>query len=366
LAAVLALVACGRPARGPAPPLPVDLVPATQPKATDVTLDKVRARKRLKCGVSEDAPGFSERGITGQWRGFDVDICRAVAAAVLGDARSVSFTALTSRTRFAALESGAVDLVTGGATFTYTHDVTLGITFTGVSYYDSQGFLTLAPKPPRWRRGAPPPAPVQKTIADLNGSRICVQGGSTQQQILAESFRARGLSYQPVVKDDRQQTLRAFQHGECDAITDDLSVLAIDQAQLGNPDKHMVLAEVLADEPLGPAVRQGDDLWGDVVRWTLNALVLAEQAKLGQHEVEDARAHSLDPQVRRLLGAEGETGKRLGLADDWAYRAVRQVGNYGEIFDRNLGPNTPLKLDRGRNALWTADKPGQMYAPPLR
>jgi general L-amino acid transport system substrate-binding protein len=366
LAVLLILAACGRADPGTVPPAPSDMAPVATLKAADVTLDKVRARHRLRCGVSEDTPGFSERGITGQWRGFDVDLCRAVAAAVLGDSHAVGFTALSSRTRFAALESGAVDLVTGGGSYTFTHDVTLGAAFAGVSYYDSQGFLAAAPKQPRPRKGVPPPPPVQKTIADLNGSRICVQGGSAQQQTLADSFRARGLTYQPVVKDDRQGALRAYQRGECDAVTDDLAILAIDLSQLGNRDRHVVLTEVLADEPMGPVVRQGDDRWADVVRWTLNALVLAEQAKLGMHEVEDARAHAVDPQVRRLLGDEGEAGKHLGLPDDWAYRAVRQVGNYGEIFDRNLGQDTPLKLERGRNALWTADKPGQIYAPPLR
>jgi general L-amino acid transport system substrate-binding protein len=361
LAVVLALAACGR--RTPAPP--VDVPPAPVAKSAGATLDKVRVRKRLKCGVTDGVPGFSERGLTG-WHGFDVDICRAVAAAVLGDARAVSITALTSRTRYAALQSGAVDLVAGGASFTFTHDVALGLVFAGVSYYDSQGFLAAAPKPPRARRSQPPPAPVGKTVADLNGARICVQGGSPAQQVLAESFRARGLSYQPIVKDDRQQALQAYRAGDCDALTDDLSILAIDRAALGDPDKHAVLAETLADEPLGPVVREGDDHWADIVRWTLNALILAEQAKLGAKDVETARKDSVEPQTRRLLGVEGDTGRRLGLAADWAYRAVRQVGAYDEIFDRNLGPATPLKLERGRNALWNADKPGQLYAPPLR
>jgi len=368
LAVILTLVAgalgaCGR--KAPAPPPPADLVPALGAKAPDATLDKVKARKRLKCGVSDGVPGFSERGLTG-WRGFDVDICRAVAAAVLGDARAVSITPLTSRTRYAALQSGAVDLVAGGASYTFTHDVALGLVFAGISYYDSQGFLTAAPKQPRARRGQPPPPPVEKTVADLNGARICVQGGSPAQQVLAESFRARGLSYQPIVKEDRQQALQAYQQGDCDALTDDLTILAIDRSALSDSDRHVVLTEVLADEPLGPVVRQGDDHWADIVRWTLNALILAEQAKLAAKDVEAARTDSVGPQTRRLLGVEGEAGRRLGLTDDWAYRAIRQVGAYDEIFDRNLGPNTPLKLERGRNALWSADKPGLLYSPPLR
>jgi general L-amino acid transport system substrate-binding protein len=351
--------ACHRRAEPPpAPPLAAD---AQAPSPTGATLDRVHARKRLKCGVTDGLPGFAERGLTG-WRGFDVDICRAVAAAVLGDSHAVSITGLSNKTRFAALQSGAVDLVAGGGTYTFTHDVTLGLDFVGVSFYDSQGFLTAAPRPPR--RGQP--APPAKTIADLNGVRICVQGGSPAQRVLAEGLRARGLSYQPIVKDDRQQALVAYQKRECDALTDDLSVLAYDQAALRDADRHVILAETLADDPVGPMVREGDDRWANVVRWTLNALVLAEAAKVDSRTVDQARRDSVDPQLRRLLGLEDDTGRRLGLADDWAYKTIRQVGSYGEIFDRNLGPETPLKLERGRNALWTADKPGQIYAPPLR
>jgi len=324
------------------------------------TLDRVKARKRLRCGVTDSLPGFAERGLTG-WRGFDVDLCRAVAAATLGDAHAVSITGLSNKTRFAALQTGTVDLVAGGGAYTFTHDVTLGLDFAGVSFYDSQGFLTSAPKPPR--RGQPPPP--ARTIADLNGQRICVQGGSPAQQALAVGLKARGLSYQPIVKDDRQGALEAYQKHECDAVTDDLSVLAYDRAQLRDADNHVILTETLADDPVGPMVREGDDRWANVVRWTLNALVLAEAAKVDSRTVDQARLDSVDPQLRRLLGLEGDAGRRLGLADDWAYKAIRQVGSYGEIFERNLGPDTPLKLERGRNALWLADKPGQIYAPPL-
>lgn len=352
------LAACNR--KAPPPPPAPPAVEAQAPSGASLAFDKVRARKRLKCGVTDDLPGFSEHGLTG-WRGFDVDLCRAVAAAVLGDSRAVSITGLSSRTRFAALQSGAVDLVAGGGTYTFTHDVTLGLDFVGVSFYDSQGFLTAAPRPPR--RGQPP---TQKTIADLNGARICVQGGSAAQLALSEGLKARGLSYQPIVKDDRQQALQAYERRECDAITDDQSVLAYDLGALRDPARHVILAETLVDDPAGPMVREGDDRWANIVRWTLNALILAEAGKVDSHSVDEARRDTVDPQMRRLLGLEGETGRRLGLADDWAYKAIRQVGSYGEIFDRNLGPATPLKLQRGRNALWTADKPGQIYAPPLR
>jgi general L-amino acid transport system substrate-binding protein len=354
----LIVSACRRQPAQPSPPPPAE-AQASAPGGA--TLDKVRARKRLRCGVTDGLPGFAERGLTG-WRGFDVDLCRAVAAATLGDAHAVSITGLSNKTRFAALQSGAVDLVAGGGTYTFTHDVILGLDFVGVSFYDSQGFLAAAPRPPRRGQPAPPP----KAIADLNGLRICVQGGSPAQQVLALGLKARGLSYQPIVKDDRQQALDAYQKHECDAVTDDLSVLAYDLASLRDPDKHAILAETLADDPVGPMVREGDDRWANVVRWTLNALILAEAAKVDSRTVDQARQDSVDPQLRRLLGLEGDSGQRLGLAGDWAYKAIRQVGSYGEIFDRNLGPGTPLKLDRGRNALWTADKPGQIYAPPLR
>jgi len=354
----LVAAACSRQPAQPSAPPPAE---AQAPPAPSATLDRVRARKRLRCGVTDNLPGFAERGLTG-WRGFDVDLCRAVAAATLGDSHAVSITGLSNKTRFAALQTGTVDLVAGGGAYTFTHDVVMGLDFVGVSFYDSQGFLTAAPRPPRRGQPAPPP----KTIADLNGLRICVQGGSPAQQVLAEGLKARGLSYQPIVKDDRQQALDAYQKRECDALTDDLSVLAYDQASLRDPERHVILTETLADDPAGPMVREGDDRWANVVRWTLNALILAEAAKVDSRTVEEARKDSVDPQLRRLLGLQDDAGRRLGLADDWAYRAIRQVGSYGEIFDRNLGPTTPLKLERGRNALWIADKPGQIYAPPLR
>lgn len=356
-AAGVIAAACHRRAEPAQPPA----AEAQPPSPTGATLDRVRARKRLKCGVSDSVPGFAERGLTG-WRGFDVDLCRAVAAATLGDSHAVSITGLSNKTRFAALQSGTVDLVAGGGAYTFTHDVTQGLDFVGVSFYDSQGFLTAAPRPPRRGQAEPPP----KTIADLNGQRICVQGGSPAQLVLAEGLRARGLSYQPIVKDDRQQALEAYEKRQCDALTDDLSVLALDRQSLRDPERHVILAETLADDPVGPMVREGDDRWANVVRWTLNALILAEAAKVDSRTVDEARKDSVDPQLRRLLGLQDDAGRRLGLADDWAYKAIRQVGSYGEVFERNLGQGSPLKLDRGRNALWNADKPGQIYAPPLR
>jgi general L-amino acid transport system substrate-binding protein len=359
--AIAGLVAASCHRHAPTPPAPPPAVDAQAAPQASATLDRVRARHRLRCGVTDGLPGFAERGLTG-WRGFDVDLCRAVAAATLGDSHAVSITGLSNKTRYAALQSGAVDLVAGGGAYTFTHDVIQGLDFVGVSFYDSQGFLTAAPRPPR--RGQPQPQP--KTIADLNGQRICVQGGSPAQQVLAEGLKARGLSYQPIVKDDRQQALQAYQRRECDALTDDLSVLTLDRQSLRDPERHVILAETLADDPVGPMVREGDARWANVVRWTLNAMILAEAAKVDSRTVDDARKDSVDPQLRRLLGLDGDTGRRLGLADDWAYKAIRQVGSYGEVFERHLGQSSPLKMDRGRNALWNADKPGQIYAPPLR
>jgi general L-amino acid transport system substrate-binding protein len=254
-----------------------------------------------------------------------------------------------------------VDVVTGGGSLTFTHDVALGVSFAGISYYDSLGFLTPAPRPAR--PGAPPPV---KTIAELNGQKICVQGGSAAQQGLAEGLKARGLSYQPIVKDDRAQALQAYERHECDAVTDDLAVLTYDRATLRDADRHVILGETLGDDPMGPMVREGDDRWASIVRWTLAALVRAEADKIATANVDQVRSDSVDPEVRRLLGLEGDLGRRLGLADDWAYRVIKQVGAYDEIFARNLGPDTELKLDRGRNALWNAERPGQLYAPPFR
>jgi general L-amino acid transport system substrate-binding protein len=352
LALGLALSGCNQSeAPLPSPEPSAQAGAATQ--AVGATLHRVRARKRLRCGVADQSPGFAERGLTGQWRGFDVEVCRAIAAAVLGDSRAVSFTPLSSRTRFAALQSGAVDVLAGGATWTFAHDVALGLDFPAVSYYDAQGVLT--------RTGRKP-----KTLADLTGAKICVVGGSAAQQGLAEALRTRNMAYQPVVKDKPAEVREAYLRGECDALSDDLSVLAAIRAGLPDSAHHAILAETLADEPLGPVVREGDDNWADIVRWTLNALVLGESMKVTSQNAETLRKTSGDPDVRRLLGVEGETGRRLGLTDEWAYHAIRQVGAYNEIFDRNLGLGTALALERGRNALWNADKPGQLYAPPLR
>ena len=344
----LCLAACNRPE--PAP------TAAPEPGATEAqpqvspTLAKVRARRRLKCGVDQDKPGFAQRDLVGQWRGFDVDFCRAVAAAVLGDARAVSITPLSNRTRFAALQSGAVDLVSGGGAWTFTHDAVLGNAFAGVTYYDGQGFLAR-------RSGG------FQTIADLVGLRICVLGGSSAQQVLTEAFHVRGQAYTPVVEDTLGEAVEAYRKRQCDALSDDVSVLTGARSRLNNAADQAILPGFIADEPLGLMTAQGDDRWTDIVGWTLNALILAEEMQVGSGNADSLRRNSDNPAIRRLLGVDGELGRRLGLADDWSFRAIRQVGDYGEIFERNLAP---LGLDRGRNALWDASRPGLIHAPPMR
>jgi general L-amino acid transport system substrate-binding protein len=286
----------------------------------------------------------------GQWRGFDVDMCRAVAAAVLGDARAVTFTPVTSRTRFAALQSGAVDVVSGGAAWTFSHDEALGLSFAGVTYYDGQGFLA--------RRSGH-----LRTIADLGGARICLLGGAASQQAAADAFKARGQSYQPVLKDTLAEAVGAYRKGECDAISEDVSVLKGLIPQLPGREDQVILPGFIADEPLGLIVRADDRRWADIARWSLNALIQAEELSVTAQNAETLRRTSTNPAIRRLLGVDGEFGRRLGLGDDWSYRAIRQVGNYGEIFQRDL---SGLGFERGRNGLWDGAEPGQLYAPPMR
>lgn len=352
------LGACERQA--PAPPVSPATTPAEAeglraPERGELspTLRKVRARGRLNCGVNPDLPGFAQKNERGDWRGFDVDFCRALAAAVLGDARSVSFTALDARNRFAALQSGAVDVVARNTAWTYARDAALGVEFAGVSYYDAQGFLVL-----RSLDVASGP--------ELAGKRICVAAGTTTQLTLADYFRARGLTYTPVPGEDENDAREAYQRKDCDALTGDLSVLASARLMLARPNDSVLLPDIISKEPLGPLVREGDDGWLGIVRWTLNSLVLAEELDITQASAQTARDQSADAEVRRLLGSEGGYGRLLGLREDWAYRAISQVGNYGEVFERNLGADSPLKLERGRNALSTAETPGLLYSPPMR
>jgi general L-amino acid transport system substrate-binding protein len=320
------------------------------------TLDAVKAAGELKCGVNTGLGGFSIPDSAGNWTGLDVDICRAVAAAVLGDATKVKFIGLSAQQRFTALQNGEVDLLSRNTTWTLQRDTKLGLNFTNVTFYDGQGFMV-------------PKKLNVKSAKELNGATVCVQTGTTTELNLADYFRANSMEFKPVVIENQQEVLAAYISGRCDVYTTDASGLA---SQLKNdiPNgaaDHVILPEIISKEPLGPAVRQGDEQWTDIVKYVTYALVQAEESGVTQANVEDMAKTSKDPNVLAMLGtpnAEGKTsgnGEALGLDEQWAMRAVKAVGNYGEIFDRNI---KPLGLERGINALWS--KGGLMYNPPLR
>lgn len=315
------------------------------------TLEAVKERGSLQCGVNTGLPGFSVADEKGRWTGIDVDVCRAVAAAVLGSADKVKFTPLTAKERLTALQTGEIDILSRNTTWTASRDTSLGLNFTGITYYDGQGFMV------KNSLGV-------KSARELDGAAICILAGTTTELNVADYFRTHKMSYQPVVFDTADQTVGGFEAGRCDALTSDQSQLYALRIKLSDPSGAVVLPEVISKEPLGPAVRQGDDAWFNVVRWTLFALLNAEEYEVTAANAEAQRKGSTNPNVRRLLGTEGEIGKGLGLSEEWAYQAIRQVGNYGEIFERNLGQSTPLAIARGQNALWTAG--GLQYAPPVR
>jgi general L-amino acid transport system substrate-binding protein len=337
-------------------PAPAVSAPAAGPaykRAHSPTLAAVRKRGYLVCGVNPGLPGFALPDVRGQWRGFDVDICRAVAAAVLGDADKVRFTPVTAQDRFSELQQGRIDILSRNTSWTFARDAGLGLDFPAVTYYDGQGFL------------------VRKTLGlasaeELSGARICVQAGTASEGNLADYFRARGLSYKPVVMDSEEEARRLYENDGCDAFTADVSALAAARSVLNNPNAHAILPDVISKEPLGPAVRQADPAWADIVRWTVYAAVLGEELGLTSRTVEQARETASDPETRRLLGVDGDFGPLLGLSKDWAFQVIRQVGAYHEIFRRDVGQDSGLKLDRGLNALWNAPKPGLLYAPPMR
>lgn len=314
------------------------------------TLDEVVKRGFLQCGVSTGLPGFSNPDEKGNWSGIDVDVCRAVASAVLGDRAKVKFTPLKAKERFAALQSGEVDILSRNTTWTLTRDTALGLNFTGVSYFDGQGFMVPA------ELGV-------STVAELDGMSVCVQSGTTTELNLTDYFRKNGMSYTPVLFDTPGATMKGFVSGRCKVLTSDQSQLFAHRFSLAAPENVRVLPETISKEPLGPAVRQGDDAWFNVVRWSLFAMINAEELGIDSNNI-DTLAESPDPAIRRFLGSEGINGEGMGLASDWAYRIVKQVGNYAEVFDRNVGQGSPLKIDRGVNALWSDG--GIQYAPPVR
>jgi general L-amino acid transport system substrate-binding protein len=313
-------------------------------------LEAVKAKGFLQCGVNTGLPGFSNADAKGTWTGLDVDICRAVAAAVLGDADKVKYTPLTAKERLTAVQSGEVDLLSRNTTWTLTRDTSLGLHFAGVSYYDGQGFMV--------KKGLG-----VKSALELDGAAVCILAGTTTELNLADYFRTHKMNYQPVVFDTGDQTVKGFEAGRCDVLTSDQSQLYGLRIKLAKPEEAVVLPEIISKEPLGPVVRQGDDAWFNIVRWTLFAMINAEELGIRSANVDEMKG-STNPEVRRLLGLEGIKGDGLGLDDDWAYRIVKQVGNYGEVFERNVGKGSPLGIVRSLNALW--QNGGLQYAPPVR
>jgi general L-amino acid transport system substrate-binding protein len=322
------------------------------------TLDDVRQKGFLQCGVSQGLIGFSSPDEQNNWTGMDVDFCRAIAAAVFNDPTKVKFTPLTAKERFTALQSGEIDVLSRNTTWTMSRDTSLGLKFAGVMYYDGQGFIIDSKK-----------FPDVKSATQLGGATICTQTGTTTELNLADYFKSNGLEYKVVAFEKNEEALAAYKDGRCDAYTTDQSGLYAQKLTMPTPDDHLVLPEIISKEPLGPVVRQGDDAWFNVVKWTYFSLVNAEELGITSKNV-DEMMKSKNPEVQRLLGVVGEDGTAagfgtgLGLDEAWAANAIKAVGNYGEIFERNVGVNTPLKIERGKNALWKDG--GLQYAPPVR
>jgi len=312
------------------------------------TLNSVRGKGAVQCGVNTALAGFSQPDSKGVWKGLDVDLCRAVAAAVFGDASKVRYTPLTAQQRFTALQSGEIDLLSRNTTWTVSRDTSLGLNFAGVIYYDGQGFMV--------------PKKLGVTSAkQLGGATVCVQPGTTTELNLADYFRANNMKFKPVVIEKLEEVTNAYFSGRCDVYTTDVSgLVAVRGSRAPKPADHVILPEVISKEPLGPVVRHGDDQWFDIVKWSLFAMIEAEELGLSSANI-DTMAGDKNPAIQRFVGGTGDIGKMLGLDAKWAYNIVKQVGNYGESFDRNL---KPLGFERGLNALWT--KGGLMYAPPLR
>jgi general L-amino acid transport system substrate-binding protein len=314
------------------------------------TLQTTLDRGAVQCGVSDGLPGFSAPDDQGDWQGLDVDVCRAVAAAVFGDADAVRYISLNAVERFTALQSGEVDMLSRNTTWTTTRDTTLGLNFTGVTFYDGQGFLVSSDL------GV-------TSASELDGAAVCTQSGTTTELNLADYFRANGMEFQPIVFDTSEQTVGGFEAGRCDVLTSDTSQLAALRIQLSDPDGAVILPEIISKEPLGPSVRQGDDQWFNIVKWALFAMINAEEYGITSENVDEMR-NSEDPNIARLLGQDGNYGEGMGLDANWAYNIISQVGNYAESYDRNVGMDSPLQIERGINALWTDG--GILYAPPIR
>jgi general L-amino acid transport system substrate-binding protein len=328
-------------------------IAATAGTAKAGTLADVQKKGVVACGVNGPTglTGFGIPDDQGNWRGLDVDVCRAVAATVFGDATKVKFVPLGSKERFTALQSGEIDVLVRNSTWTFSRDTDLGLDFVAVDYYDGQGFMV------RKELGV-------SSALKLGGATICVQTGTTTEKNLADYFRTNNMELKTVVFENADQSRGAYDEGRCDAYTTDASGLASERTQLKNPSDNIILPEIISKEPLGPVVRHGDNNWGDIVRWSYFAMVIAEEKGITQANVDEIKGSSQDPEVRRLLGVEDDMGKMMGVSKDWGYNIIKQVGNYGESFERNVGMDSPLKLQRGINALWT--KGGLMYPIPLR
>ncbi len=320
----------------------VDIAPA------QATMAAVTKKGFIQCGVNTGLAGFSQPDSKGEWHGIDVDFCRAIAAALFGDIKKVRYTPLTAQQRFTALQSGEIDVLARNTTWTISRDTGLGLNFVGVNYYDGQGFMVAK------KRNV-------KSATQLNGAAVCVQPGTTTELNLADYFRAKKMKFKPVVIEKMEEVLNAYFAGRCDVYTTDISgLIAARASRAANPTEHVILPEVISKEPLGPAVRQGDDQWFDIVKWSLFAMIDGEELGLTSKTI-GRQMKSANPVIQRFVGASGDFGKMLGVNKHWAYNIIKQVGNYGESFTRNL---TPLGVDRGSNKLWKDG--GLMYAPPLR
>ena len=315
------------------------------------TYDAVKKKGFVQCGVSDGLPGFSVPDAQGKIVGIDADVCRAVAAAVFGDASKVKYSPLTAKERFTALQSGEVDILSRNTTWTSSRDSGLGLNFAGVNYYDGQGFLV------NKKLGV-------SSAKELDGATVCIQAGTTTELNLSDYFRANGLKYTPITYDTSDESAKSVEAGRCDVLTSDQSQLYAQRIKLAAPNDYVVLPEVISKEPLGPAVRQGDDEWFKIVRWTLFAMLNAEELGVDSQNVVETAKTTKNPDIARLLGSEGEFGKDLKLPKDWAVQIIKQVGNYAETFNRNVGAGSELKIDRGLNAQW--NKGGLQYAPPVR
>jgi general L-amino acid transport system substrate-binding protein len=318
--------------------------------ASAQTLKTVKDRGMLSCGVSQGLPGFSTPDDKGNWTGLDVDICRAIAAAIFNDATKIKFVPLSAKDRFTALQSGEIDVLSRNTTWTLSRDTSLGANFTGVTYYDGQGFL------------------VKKSLKvnsalELNSASVCVQTGTTTEQNLADYFKGNNMKYEVIAFGTADETVKAYESGRCDVFTSDVSQLYAERLKVANPADHVVLPEVISKEPLGPMVRHGDDQWFDIVKWTLFAMVGAEELGITQKNA-DEMAKSDKPELKRAFGTDGNLGEQLGLTKDWLLRIVKATGNYGESFERNVGSGSKLQIARGLNNLW--NKGGIQYAPPIR